>query len=258
MFRQWKAVTRLAFMGCLLLGLALSQGWAQGTVTVADHETHGSYLADGEGRSLYLFTQDEEGSSACTGDCAEAWPPFTVADGATAGDGVAQSLLGAIERQDGSRQVTYNGHPLYYFAQDTEDVPVAGHGVGGVWFLVSPYGEAVAVPEEETEDAAAEDEAASEPVPEDVRATGDEVYSQHCAACHAADGSGGAGPALSNANLVEDEGDVVNQILFGGNRMPAFGDTLSDAEVAAVATHVRNSFGNEFGLTTEEEVAEER
>lgn len=259
MSMQRRVVAPWKLAGLVLAALVLSTAFAESTVKVAQHEQFGAHLTDGDERSLYLFTQDEEGRSACTGDCAEAWPPFTVTDEASAGDGVAESLLGTIERDDGSAQVTYNGRPLYYFAADGADAPVSGHGVNDVWFLVSPYGEAIDAPQadEPEAEASAESEGDAEPVPEDVLANGQEVYAQHCAACHGSDGGGGSGPTLE-ADVVEDEGDVVDQTLWGGSHMPAFGNTLADAEVAAVATYVRNSFGNDFGLTTEEEVAEAR
>lgn len=256
---QRAAVMGLSLVGCLAVGLGVSQDVAQSTVTVAEHEELGRHLADGEGRSLYLYANDEAGDSTCADDCAEAWPPFTVEDGPVAGEGVASSLLGTMQREDGSRQVTYNGWPLYSFADDSPEASGAGHGVAGAWFLVSPYGEALPVPEDEGDEQSGEEaDGASEPVPEAALAGGREVYAQHCAACHGMDGGGGAGPALDEARAVRDEARVVDQILWGGNRMPSFGSRLSDGEVAAVATYVRNSFGHEFGLTVEEVVAEER
>jgi predicted lipoprotein with Yx(FWY)xxD motif len=101
----------------------------------------GTILVDGEGRTLYLFTKDSPGKSVCEGDCLKAWP---ILDGeVTAGDGVDGSLIGTIERTDGTVQATYRDWPLYYFAQDTAPGDVKGQGVNGVWFVVNPAGEAV-------------------------------------------------------------------------------------------------------------------
>jgi predicted lipoprotein with Yx(FWY)xxD motif len=102
----------------------------------------GEVLVDADGMTLYLFTQDSGGTSACTEGCAEAWPPL-LADGApSGGDGIDASLLGTIERADGGMQVTYDGHPLYHYAADQEAGSTLGQGVGDVWFAVTPTGEA--------------------------------------------------------------------------------------------------------------------
>jgi predicted lipoprotein with Yx(FWY)xxD motif len=114
-----------------------------GMVIVTDQAEHGEILTDGEGRALYLFTKDVGGTSTCTGECATAWPPFTVEGEPVAGEGVDQARLGTITRDDGTTQVTYNGHPLYYYAEDVNAGDVTGQGVGGVWFLVNPQGEQV-------------------------------------------------------------------------------------------------------------------
>jgi alcohol dehydrogenase (cytochrome c) len=117
-------------------------------VTTAEHETYGEYLTDSEGRTLYLFTADTEvGASSCYDACAEAWPPLTAEDAAkdylAAGEGADSTLLDLIERDDGSSQVTYNSHPLYYFAQDESPGDVNGQAAGGQWYLVSPQGAAL-------------------------------------------------------------------------------------------------------------------
>jgi predicted lipoprotein with Yx(FWY)xxD motif len=114
-------------------------------ITVA-HTSAGDALAGPNGMTLYIFTSDTDGSSTCNGGCAEAWPPL-VADGSAviAGDGVSGSF-GTATRDDGSRQVTHNGRPLYYYASDQEAGDATGHDVGGVWFI-APVGAASATPE---------------------------------------------------------------------------------------------------------------
>jgi predicted lipoprotein with Yx(FWY)xxD motif len=104
----------------------------------------GSFVAGADGRSLYVFTKDSGGTSACTGDCATNWPPLTVASAAaaTAGAGVTGALA-TITRADGTVQVTLGGRPVYYFGGDKAAGDVKGQGVGGIWFLASPSGEPV-------------------------------------------------------------------------------------------------------------------
>ena len=73
---------------------------------------------DAAGRSLYLFTRDERNVSNCAGGCALAWPPLITVEDPVPGEGLAEDRIGTTAREDGSKQVTYNGRPLYYFAAD--------------------------------------------------------------------------------------------------------------------------------------------
>ena len=103
-------------------------------------------LVDGKGRTLYLFAIDKHGSSACSGQCAVFWPPLMTGSKALAGAGVKASLLGTTKRAGGKLQVTYNGHPLYFFKEDAKAGQTKGEGVngfGGLWWAVSPAGAAV-------------------------------------------------------------------------------------------------------------------
>lgn len=109
-------------------------------VTTADTEL-GAVLVDGQGMTLYLFTQDSPGQSACEGECLEAWPPLEGEP--VAGEGVDEALLGSIERSDGTVQASYADWPLYYFAQDAEPGDVTGQGVNDVWWVLDPSGEPV-------------------------------------------------------------------------------------------------------------------
>jgi predicted lipoprotein with Yx(FWY)xxD motif len=100
-------------------------------------------LKGSNGRALYLFEADKNGTSACTGACAAAWPPDTVTGMPHAGPGVNQAMLGTIERPDGTRQVTYHGHPLYYFIRDSGAGTAHGQGskaFGAGWYVVSATG----------------------------------------------------------------------------------------------------------------------
>jgi predicted lipoprotein with Yx(FWY)xxD motif len=103
----------------------------------------GKALVGSNGHTLYLFEGDKNGTSACSGACAAAWPPDTVTGSPQAGSGVSQSLLGTIKRADGTTQLTYNGHPLYYFTADTAGGTAHGEGVkafGADWYVVSAVG----------------------------------------------------------------------------------------------------------------------
>jgi predicted lipoprotein with Yx(FWY)xxD motif len=113
------------------------------TVQVAESDL-GEILVDAEGMTLYIFTNDTQGTSNCSGDCLANWPPLTVDEGEepTGGDDVTAEL-GTITRDDGSLQVTVNGLPLYYFAADQAAGDVNGQNVGGVWFVVGPDGEMI-------------------------------------------------------------------------------------------------------------------
>jgi predicted lipoprotein with Yx(FWY)xxD motif len=117
----------------------------EATVMVSDVGTYGSALVDGNGRTLYLFTSDTQNgdASSCTGDCLTKWPPLLSQGAPVAGTGVDATLLGTITRDDGTTQVTYNGWPLYYYAQDMAAGDANGQGVGSSWYLVSPTGEAI-------------------------------------------------------------------------------------------------------------------
>ena len=103
----------------------------------------GKILADGQGRALYLFTADKSSTSTCTGACAAAWPPVTASAMPMAGGGVSQSMLGTTKRADGTEQLTYHGHPLYYFAADTGSGMAKGQGLkafGSDWYVVNAKG----------------------------------------------------------------------------------------------------------------------
>lgn len=110
-------------------------------VTLANDGTLGDILVGEEGLTLYIFTKDTSGKSVCNGDCAANWPPFVLEDDetVTAGAGVSGALA-TIVRDDGTRQVTYEGAPLYYFAADAKAGDTNGQGVGDVWFVATPSG----------------------------------------------------------------------------------------------------------------------
>jgi predicted lipoprotein with Yx(FWY)xxD motif len=142
---------RILLAVCLgLLGTTALAQTAESPLTTATHAEEGTYIAGGNGMSLYLFladTQGKEGTeakSACEGECLEHWPALIVTD-APVGDGTLdENLLGTITRSDGTMQVTYNGWPLYYYHEDTVAGDIKGHDIeefGAEWYLVGPNGE---------------------------------------------------------------------------------------------------------------------
>lgn len=113
------------------------------TVITSASSSAGTILTDGSGRALYLWVADSKGKSVCSGACAGAWPPVMASGTVTASGSAKSSDLGSITRSDGSKQVTYNGHPLYYFVGDAGSGTASGQGsdqFGAKWWLVSPAG----------------------------------------------------------------------------------------------------------------------
>ncbi|MDX6230716.1 MAG: hypothetical protein QOI76_4106 [Frankiales bacterium] len=105
-----------------------------------------SFLVGGSGRALYLWIPDTKTKSTCSGACAGAWPPLTVNGAPTAGTGATASDLGTISRSDGTKQVTYAGHPLYYFSGDKAAGQTNGegsNGFGAPWYLIAPSGQQI-------------------------------------------------------------------------------------------------------------------
>jgi predicted lipoprotein with Yx(FWY)xxD motif len=125
---------------------------AGGSTTATMIESHagsaGSFLTNGSGRAVYLWAADSMNKSTCSGACAGAWPPVTTTGKVTVADGAKAADLGTITRSDGSKQVTYSGHPLYYFAGDSGSGQTNGQGsdsFGAKWWLVAPAGAKITV-----------------------------------------------------------------------------------------------------------------
>ena len=108
----------------------------------------GQTLVDGQGRTLYLFEADTAGKSNCNRACTSAWPPYVSHGTPQAGTGVAGALLGTSLRGDGGgTQVTYRGHPLYYYAGDSRPWDAAGQGLnqfGAKWYVLASSGNKIA------------------------------------------------------------------------------------------------------------------
>ena len=117
-----------------------------GTVVKIAASPLGHILVDGKGKTLYDFPPDKGTTSVCYGACAALWPPLIAKGKAVAGPGVRASLLGTTKRKDGKLEVTYNGHPLYYFVSDRKPGQTTGQGLvqfGGPWWVLSPAGKEI-------------------------------------------------------------------------------------------------------------------
>lgn len=124
---------------------AASSGSAAGTTVTVKHAAKlGTILAAGPERmTVYLFEADKGPSSKCSGACAGAWPPVTTSGAPVAAGGAVAADLGTIRRSDGTMQITYKGHPLYYFVKDKDAGDSYGEGVNGFgasWYVLSARG----------------------------------------------------------------------------------------------------------------------
>ena len=142
------ALTLAAVLGATgFLAAGSVAGTSQASATVSLRSTKlGPILVNAQGRTLYLFAKDRNGTSSCTGSCATFWPPLLSRSRPTAGSGVKAALLGRTRRSNGSMQVTYNKHPLYTFSLDKQAGQTKGQGSlasGGRWWAVSARGTAV-------------------------------------------------------------------------------------------------------------------
>jgi predicted lipoprotein with Yx(FWY)xxD motif len=113
------------------------------TVSAAANPELGAVLVNSEGLTVYSFAKDQGTMSSCYGACAEAWPPVTTEGAPTSGEGAMSSQLGTTKRKDGTTQVTYSGHPLYTFVEDSSPGEANGNGVsafGAEWNALDESG----------------------------------------------------------------------------------------------------------------------
>ena len=116
------------------------------TIAVATNAKLGQILVDGKGMTVYLWVADTATTSTCYTTCATFWPPVLTTGAPQAGAGAQASLLGTTTRTDGMVQVTYAGHPLYYFQKDKQAGDATGqgsNGFGALWWVMSPAGTAM-------------------------------------------------------------------------------------------------------------------
>ena len=125
--------------------LAAPEAMAKGTKVKLEQSEYGKVLMNGRGLALYLFDAETTEEARCYGDCAVAWPPLLTDGRPRAGVGVKPGPLGTTRRTDGSRQVTYKGHPLYLYEHDSPGVILCQDvfEFGGTWLLVNRRGNAV-------------------------------------------------------------------------------------------------------------------
>jgi predicted lipoprotein with Yx(FWY)xxD motif len=100
-------------------------------IATADKAKVGRVVVDAQGRTLYRFTAEAQGRPVCTGACLQTWLPATA--GSTSG---LPAHVATVRRDDGTVQLTYDGHPLYRYAGDTSKQDANGQGVGGQWFVI--------------------------------------------------------------------------------------------------------------------------
>ncbi len=105
---------------------------------VAQNPQLGAILTDPQGMTLYTRKTDMPGMSSCTGQCATIWPPFHPSGSSLTAPSSVTGKLDVITRDDGSKQVTYNGMPLYTYSKDMAPGDTTGQGVGGTWFVAMP------------------------------------------------------------------------------------------------------------------------
>src|ERR1700740_2689135 len=149
--RHWIKLLTAVAAGVVLasLGATLAFGSgakANGSVVKIGKSPFGEILVDSKGITLYDFVKDKGTTSACYGACAALWPPLLTKRKPIAGTGVKASLLGTTRRKDGKLEVTYGGHPLYYFVSDRHPGQTTGQGVnqfGGPWWVLSAAGKEI-------------------------------------------------------------------------------------------------------------------
>ena len=114
---------------------------------VTKHAKLGTILAAGPKRlTVYLFEADSRSRSACSGACAKVWPPVLSSSSPRLGTGVRAADVGSLARSDGTRQVTYKGHPLYFFARDQDAGDAYGAGIksfGAAWYVLAANGKKI-------------------------------------------------------------------------------------------------------------------
>jgi predicted lipoprotein with Yx(FWY)xxD motif len=142
-------VTILAVLGLIgfLMASSIARSATSRSATVSLGKTAlGQILVNSRGHTIYLFAKDKNGKSSCSGECARFWPPVLNRGKTTVGPGLKASLLGTTKRSNGSRQVTYNRHPLYTFVMDKRPGQTMGENFfayGAKWYAVSAKGRMV-------------------------------------------------------------------------------------------------------------------
>lgn len=118
---------------------------ATATIVKAVSSQYGHIVADARGQAFYLFGKEDSGRTECYGACATRWPPVLVKGQPAAGPGAQSRLLGTTRRHGGRLQLTYAGHPIYYYAGDSPGRVLcqAANEFGGLWLVLRPSGKPV-------------------------------------------------------------------------------------------------------------------
>jgi predicted lipoprotein with Yx(FWY)xxD motif len=141
------AFAATVIVAAMASALALAGSTTAGRTKLAIGKTPlGRILVDSKGITLYDFPPDKGTTSVCYGACAALWPPVLTHGKPIAGPSVRASLLGTTKRKDGKLEVTYNGHPLYYWVGDKKPGQTTGQGLnqfGGPWWVLTPAGKEI-------------------------------------------------------------------------------------------------------------------
>ncbi len=192
------------------------------------------FLVDAQGRTLYTLSKDQKAN--CDDACMKHWEPV-VSESRPLGHEILPGLLKADKNDKGVSQVSYAGLPLYRFDGDKKPGDMNGQGFADVGVMVTVLG-TIEKPEVASEKV--------EATPE-LMAAGAKVFASTCAACHGAEGQGAFGTKLEGFDRLANAPALLSTIIHGLNSMPALGGQFNDEQVAAVATYVRNSWGNSYG-----------
>lgn len=235
----------------VMSALAASQSSRDALLRISIDSTPevGQFLVDGDGFTLYGKSSSAVSEDLCVGDCLDTWQPALVTDVIGFDSGVSLNLIGTLELSESATQVTYNGIPLFRYIDDLEPGQRNGQGIDEHWTLVSPDGELLELVAEDSDSAA--DEATVDP---EIMETGAKVFADVCSSCHGANGNGGLGPRFVGNERLTDTHRIARMVINGSGYMPPVGRQMSDEDLAAVFTFIRNSWGNEFGPVAPEEV----
>jgi predicted lipoprotein with Yx(FWY)xxD motif len=120
-----------------------NEAGAEASINIATDPKLGQILVGENGMTLYMFTKDTANTSNCDADCLKKWPALITQGKPILGDGVDASMVGTATLADGSKIVTYNSMPLYYWYKDTKAGETNGQAVGNVWYVLGPDGNPV-------------------------------------------------------------------------------------------------------------------
>jgi len=126
----------LVVVGMVALGISTAMGMHH-AIKIQEKAGIGKYLTDTEGKSLYWFKKDSLGKSACSGPCLEKWPIY-YREKVAAPKGIKADDFGTLTREDGKKQTTFRGYPLYYWTNDKKAGETTGQGVNNVWYVINP------------------------------------------------------------------------------------------------------------------------